>query len=328
MKTNYFVRSSIVIFLIAIFVSTFKVDAQVVPQGGSTKISLPYSSLQQLEDSMATNKVGAFSLDIAQRRSDGVMVVVQQVLANNLYFNSKAELDTYFRARLVAALTKVLTRTNVDLAKPFSVHCYTIHNVGKGDGFLFDYSGTLSFPNTGGVYSVPDVSGYTLPLAKQVAFYVPGLKWAVQQSYDDQGNISERIDSRTDLNPGNNNQPWVTNGVVWVNTRYLTNGPNRFKFILNTTSYHVLDGTGVERDGIIPISLTMTQSPLKETSSQVVKIFGGDSFRTLSLEQSRDGITWTEVRVFDRGWEDSQPMEASIFTGGSELIRFFRVKGQ
>jgi hypothetical protein len=330
-KTNI-VSRTIAIFLIAISAFVFKTDAQIVIQGGNAQISLPYSDTAQFENYAATNRIGEFTLYVSQRNSSGIMTVVQGVIVNNLKFASKAELDAYFRARLNAALTKVLTKTNVDLTKPFSLYVHTTGPVGYVNHYedvqSFEYNNTITLSQSGGVYVLPDTSGYTLSLAKQVAFYIPGLKWAAQQFYDGQGNITERIDSRTDLNAGNNNQPWVTNGVVWINTRYLTSGPNRFKLILGTTNYHVLDSTGTEVSGTKPISLSLVPSPTKEIGQSKIRISGGDSFRTLTLESSRDGVNWTEMAVNDRGWEDSPPIEVSIFTGGSELIKFFRVKGQ
>jgi len=324
---NYVVSRTIAIFLIAISAFVFKTDAQIVIQGGNAQISLPYSDTAQLENYAATNKVGEFAINVIQR-INGSSRVVQQFIANNLRFNSKAELDVYYRTQLKSCLDKVLVKTNVNLGLPFSFTVHTLSSIGKASVPVFEDTGTLSFVYSNGVYLTPDISGMRISLYKQVAFYIPGLKWAAQQFYDGQGNITERIDSRTDLNAGNNNQPWVTNGVVWINTRYLTSGPNRFKLILGTTNYHVLDSTGTEVSGTKPISLSLVPSPTKEIGQSKIRISGGDSFRTLTLESSRDGVNWTEMAVNDRGWEDSPPIEISIFTGGSELIKFFRVKGQ
>ncbi len=318
---------AILLIAISVIISiTIEAKAQVV-QGG-TVLSLPFDDV---ENYAATNCRSSFVIFAMQRRqSDNQLFVTGRTFVDNPRFKSKAEVDAMFQSKLSEVLNQTLTNTNADFSKEFIIHAYADGLVGRAGRMeffdFFEYLSTLEFQysSVSGKYNIPDLSGYKMPIVPKLVFFIPTIRWAVQQPYDENGNIISWgvKDSKNNPDP---EIGWVdrANELLFIETRFLTGEPNRFKLIVNDGAYRVVDGSGVERPGIIPIRTSITNNL---DGTVTIRVLGGDSFRTLLLEESTNFTTWTEVYRVER-IPDYYGEQAFEITLPSSQRSFFRVKG-
>ncbi len=176
-----------------------------------------------------------------------------------------------------------------------------------------------------GDYVAPDISHIEMHLNNVIAFRVKGLQWAVQQLYDKEGNYLSG-----GLKDGKNNpsveEGWVDleKELLYVDTRLITGQPQTYKVILNDGEYRVIDGSGVERLEIIPLRTAITNN---HDGTVTVRVLGGDSYRTLLLEESTDFTNWVEIYRVERQPDYGPYEQAFQVTVPTLPHSFFRVKG-
>jgi len=324
------IKRFLAILLIAI--STIWVQVQVV-LGGGTPLNLPFNSL---EEYAATNS-SIMVVVISQKKLDGFTTIYSRQIKTIMNpRQSLYQLNNAFQAQVQTLFNEMLvgpTDPDFDFSREFRILTYTTGLIGKwGSGseiifFLYNYD-FVSFVRISGegdesVYDVPTVHP-TLNVYDKIAFHVPGLRWAVQQLYDEEGNFLSY-----GLKDGKNNpsveEGWVDpeKELLYVDTRLITGEPQTYKIVLNDGEYRVIDGSGVERPQIIPLRTSITNN---HDGTVTVRVLGGDSYRTLLLEESTDFSTWTEIYRVER-LPDYYSDQAFQITVPSTSHSFFRVKG-
>ncbi len=305
--------------------------AQVV-QGG-TVLRLP---LDNIEEYAATN-TSILWVQVYQIMIDGYSTVSSRLSSDILNPRlTKDQLDELLRNRMNTLLGEMLTEPidpDLDLTRELRVSADATGRIGKGGASsqtieFLDCTSPISFVRvtTGNndVYTIPDVSQYEMRMNNRIAFRVKGLRWAVQQLYDEEGNFQSY-----GLKDGKNNSDpdigWVdaTKELLYVDTRLITGEPHTYKVVLNDGAYRVVDGSGVERPEIIPIRTAIMDN---SDGTVTVRVLGGDSYRTLVLEESTDFSDWTEIHRVERR-PDFYGEQAFQVTLPSSEYSFFRVKG-
>ena len=318
----------ITIFLVVISVT---LSAQVVLGGTTAGIKLPFDSV---ENYAATNSEVLVYAFVIQENPDGSSEAIgRAVNSRSVRFASKAELDALFQLNLIRAFAQAVstTKTNVDFTKPLIVYGDTLSFIGDNNNGipcnLFYHYSTIQFAMVDGHPVAPtDLSSYRLTLQDRIPFYIPGIKWAILQDYDAGGHVFNWVNTLLDPNP---EVVDTLAQVLFISTSSLvTNSPNRLKVIFGTgdeNKYRVLDGFGAEKPEIIPIRTEIVRNLDK---TYTVKVYGGDSWRTLVLEESTDLVHWTEtlrrVNYYDFSTTSGKRFEVKV---DGVVNKFFRVKG-
>ena len=328
MKTIQMFRYMITIFLVVISVT---LSAQVTLGGTTVGIKLPFDSV---ENYAATNSSVLIDVAVIRENPDGTGEVIGRSLTPvGIRFTSKAAMEAVFQSKLALAFTQAVgtTKTNVDFTRPLLVYGDVTGFVGEWVNsipcVLFFHYSTIQFAMVDGHPVAPtDLSSYRLTLQDRIPFYIPGIKWAILQDYDAGGHVFNWVNTLLDPNP---EVVDTLAQVLFISTSSLvTNSPNRLKVIFGTgdeNKYRVLDGFGAEKPEIIPIRTEIVRNLDK---TYTVKVYGGDSWRTLVLEESTDLVHWTEtlrrVNYYDFSTTSGKRFEVKV---DGVVNKFFRVKG-
>ena len=322
----------IAILLIAISI-IIGARAQVV-LGGGTPLNLPFSNL---EEYAATNS-SIFSVLIYQIGLDGYSTqssrLFRKILSPNQRLH-KEGLNALFLENINVLFQEMLTEPvdpDFDFSREFHILAESTGALGKNlDNFEviqfyhnFDVINFVRVSGETGDYVAPDISHIEMKINNVIAFRVKDLQWAVQQLYDEEGNYLSY-----GLKDGKNNpsveEGWVDapKELLYVDTRLITGQPQTYKVILNDGEYRVIDGSGVERPQIIPLRTSITNN---HDGTVTIRVLGGDSYRTLLLEESTDFSDWVEIYRVER-LPDYYSDQAFQITVPSTSHSFFRVKG-
>ena len=292
--------------------------------------SLPFGDVEHYA---ATNSRTDFLVIVNQKQPDGSNVNFGRTLDSNTRFTCKADVDAFFRSRLQIAMDKAIATTKTNVVRfddEFYVVAESTGHVGKWPNEMwvdfFFHRSTFKFIKGENGYITPDVSDYDMELSSRMTFYIPEMNWAIWQVYDNVGeifdwenSILEPDSSKTGVDP--------TTRTLTLRTEYLLyETPNRLKVMFGSGSedeYHVLDGNGVEKPGIIPIRLERGKNASNE---EILRVWGGDSWRILVLESSSDLRNWSEVKRETNYYDFAEEPAFEVVIPPSACI-FYRVKG-
>lgn len=305
-------------------------QAGIIPASGLNQ-PLPFGSAEIVEHYAATNAHFDFGILITQWPQN---VTPGRTLDVNLKFQTKEDVDVVFRDRLSKAMQMALntTKTNVDFEKEFYIYAYARGAISLwGNPTIlyefYSYSNPVfKFPKVGSKYVIPDLSGYQMNLNRLIPYHVDGgVNWTVMQYYGPDGGV-EWVDTRYDPEMEATYLDHE-NELIYIPTSYITNGVNDLKLIMGIGSadkYTVVDGSGQERPGIIPVTVSLQDLGY---NSLAVTVVGGDTGRTYVLEKSSDFRTWEEVGRAVK-YFDFYPGDIVISSNISKSDRvFFRVRG-
>lgn len=291
-------------------------------------------------EAYAVANVRMLVLDVFQTISNSTMLCSSVRKYSTPHFNSKAEMDDYFRLWLGWAMNVAMTNGTMDVSKPFYFVADMQNNPTTEAGWIYfvGYYTNVVLTFSNGQYQLPDLSDYILKQSGVLPVRIPGIRWAICETFlRSTGARVALMDSRSNsfFLP---NGSWNPDGGVYTNSRTSWLGINVRRFTDTTTysnkvSIALTNGFKVIGDigYVIPERSVIIEPPMVIGNSCTVRLSGGDPGRVLILQGSDSVCNWTDLKVFVNGYDGGvaakgylQPLLYSEWkTEGKG--RFFRV---
>ncbi|MDE1946767.1 MAG: hypothetical protein KGI23_02740, partial [Patescibacteria group bacterium] len=228
---------------------------------GGQPQSLSLGTVQKVTD-YAVSKANAVSLGMWAYDTNGQKILYYSggwQTGQEGYFTNKLAMDRFVAGQMAFVFQNFLTNTapilNPDKGKGMTAYVYwntIVNGFGEGLWYLFYTPSNILIKPVlvKGVYTVPDMSGFSTALGGKISFYIPNLKWA-RLEVSNRGNQTpfEIIDSRND-DPNNQMTSLIdSQGFLELPTDIITNssslnGAYTLKLSVFADTFRSFDGDG------------------------------------------------------------------------------------
>ena len=262
--------------------------------GGQVQ-GLPFGSMEKVEGYAVSNVylMGIFAWYYNNTNNLWKGFMTSTYYAESSLTN-KLQMDTIITRGLSNVLNALLTSTNQSVRKDKGIQIYVDSIMSSGEDFSQASFNTpahifITPTNISGVYTVPDLSWFSIKICDRIPIYIPGLRWArLETGLKNNPDPFEVNDRR--LSP--ENDVLHSDGFMYLYTSVIANsskadGDYWLKLSLLSKTFQSFDGDG----RLIP-ETPMRVKPTKEEDSMVVTVSGGDSGRGYYLQQSPDQRNW------------------------------------
>jgi hypothetical protein len=218
-------------------------------------------------------------------------------------YSSITSITSAFQQSLTAAANQAMTNPAINKNAAIFVAGYADNNYYPPTLGCLTFavsqnpSPSFSLIHSNGTWILPDLTGITMPLAQQFAFYVPGLEWARIEVYSNVNLVTPFlvVDSRVSSSPWETNYIDIPDQAITIFTPYLASGntgPYRLKVsMLTDTGFLIVDGNGV-KVAETPFSI---QNFSVQNGVASLNVAGGDTGTVFVVQHSPDLINWVTV---------------------------------